>query len=215
MKRYVAMALLGGASSLVCAQGYVGAVLALTNIGADCPAGLDCKNSSEGFRLYAGTKLPPRYAFDFGFGKLDALEVGYMRFGRGSINGTQTVTEYIPALDDGVNNPIVARSAPLNGTTQADAITAAVVAHVPIAEQFAASARLGLAYVSSTYRTVLDGRSYTSETATKLKPYIGFGLEYDIPAIAKIIGTFDMTKYDAAGLTGNLRMIGLGAERSF
>lgn len=46
------------------AQGYVGAVRSLTNLGYDCPTGADCDHRGKGWKLYAGTKLSPASVLD-------------------------------------------------------------------------------------------------------------------------------------------------------
>lgn len=107
------------------------------------------------------------------------------------------------------------RSADTALKVQADALSLAAVARFPLFEQMNFSAKAGVAYVSSTVRVDLEGVQYSSETATKFKPYVGFTLEYDIPAIVRVVGSFDYTQYDVGGKRGGASMLGIGAEKSF
>lgn len=209
MKRYLFGFAICVASTASNAQGYVGAVRSFTNIGYDCPQGMTCDKSGHGWRFYGGTKLSASSQIDLGIGKIDSIEVGYLKYAQ-VVSGGQTTIDYL----NSVGEPDT-RVVPTALRIQADALTLAMVARFPLIDQLSASARLGVAYVSSTVRRDLDGMTNTSETTTKLKPYVGLGVEYDIPSIVKLIGTFDLTKIDAGGFSGNARMIGLGAERSF
>jgi hypothetical protein len=214
MKRSICVAIaLGGLTTIASAQGYVGAVRSLTNVGFDCAEGLTCDKSSKGWRFYGGTKLAPNNSLDFGIGKVNAVEVSYMRFGHATLNGgSRQMSSYVYV---GINGIPVTVTQSLSYMAEADATSVAAVAHLPIFDQFALSARLGLAYVSSTFRTSVDGRVDSSKTESKFKPYIGLGFEYDIPSIVKLVGSLDMTKYDVNGYNGSMRMIGLGAEKTF
>lgn len=197
------------ATTLANAQGYVGAVRSFTNIGYECPPGMNCDKSGHGWRFYGGTKLSASKQIDLGIGKVDSVEVGYLKYAQVISSGQATV-DYLNDVGDPAT-----RIAPTALRIQADALTLAMVARFPLVDQLSASARLGVAYVSSTVRHDLDGMTNTSETTTKLKPYVGFGVEYDIPSVVKVVGTFDLTKVNAGGFSGNARMIGLGAEKSF
>jgi hypothetical protein len=215
MKRYLVAAVLGCLASIVSAQGYVGAVRSLTNVGYDCPAGLECDKKSQGWKFYGGTKLPSFMTLDLGFAKVDSFEVGYMRFGKTYTNGAYTpVTQYNVDQDAFLTSLL-----PVRIVGEADAISLAIVGRAPIVDQFAVAARLGLAYVASTLRTEVDGRTFASETKNKIQPYLGLGFEYDIPSILKVTGSFDMTKIDvdgtSASIRSSVRMIGLGVEKSF
>lgn len=216
MKKYMIAAIFAGLTSVTFAQGYVGAIRSLTNVGFDCPANLTCDKSSKGWKFYAGSKLPSSIALDAGFVKVESFEVAYMRFGKATLKGgAKTIKVYDIDEEALGNDPFPTHQVPVTHSAEADALALAFVARAPIFDQFAISARLGVAYVSSTYRTFVDGKTDSSQTKTKVKPYVGLGFEYDIPSIVKLVGTVDMTKYNVAGYSGSLRMVGLGAEKSF
>lgn len=197
-------------SSLASAQSYFGAVLSFTRIGFDCPSGAECDHSGRGLKVYGGAKLPDKMTLDAGFVRVDSIEVSYLGFKEVR---SRTAPQQVGYLDE--NGDVQFREADAGLKVQADALVAALVARAPVVNQLEAVFRLGGAYVSSTYRTDLDGKSKTSETVSKLKPYFGVGIEYEVPSLMKLVGSFDMTKYDVAGKTGNLRMIGVGAQTSF
>ena len=211
MKRLMIAAALGGFVSVACAQGYAGAVRSLTRVALNCPSGESCDTRSKGMKLYAGTKLSPSNVVDFGIGKVEAVELAYMSFGKAvATGGTMPLTEY-----DEPNDAYITRNAPATYKTYADALAVALVARMPVSDEAAFTARFGLAYVSSTYRTELDGRRHDSKTETRLKPYIGLGFEYAVIPALKLVGTYDKTTYDADGRKASLSMFGLGAEASF
>jgi opacity protein-like surface antigen len=199
MKRVLALAALSLVSVAACAEGYVGAVLALTRVEAGCPSGYTCNFRGHGGKLYAGTKLSADRAVDFSFGKIDAIEVSYLKFG-----GTKADLPPPDAFNPG-----------LHESTVTDAIAVSAVAHVPVADQFSVVGKLGLAYVSSTIRGAQDTTSLGGVSENHLKPYIALGLEYDIPNVVKIVGSMDLTGYQTTGRRGPATMIGIGAETNF
>jgi len=197
--------------SVVHAQGYAGAVSALSKIDFGCSASdAVCKNNGRGGKLYAGVGLSPQSVLNFGIGAVDAVEVAYIKFAQGKKSGTAGVITY-----DADNDVYYSRTAATMTYRQADAIAAAAVAHFQLFENATASAKLGVAYVSSTRRTSQEGVSMGGETAPKFKPYIGLGLEYNVPQVIRLVGSFDRTKYDVGGVKANATLIGLGAEKDF
>lgn len=212
MNRVFLFAILNAVAYASHAQGYVGAVRSLTSVDFNCGSSSDCDKSSKGWRFYGGVKLAPANVIDLGgIGKIDSVEVAYMRFGLAAANGTRPIINY-----DGDTDTSTPVDLPVSYRAQADAIAASMVARFPLFDQFSLAGRLGVAYVSSTIKTVdSNGASFFSETATKFKPYIGLSVEYDIPSVVKVVGTLDMTHYDVSGRKGNMRMFGLGAEKSF
>ncbi len=209
MKRFVAFSLLSVFVFSAYSQGYVGAVRSLSNIDFHCSDDVDCHKSGQAWRFYGGMRLAPGAAIDLGVGRIDAIEVAYMRFGSARSGGTRTVSVF------DVNLGIVDVVKDVAYKAQADALSASLVARFPVVDDLNVLGRLGVAYVSSTLRTDVGGMSDTSQTATKLKPYAGLGVEYEIPSVMKIIGSIDWTRYDVAGRSGSMRMIGVGAETSF
>lgn len=191
-------------------QGYVGAVRSLSNIDFQCSDDINCHKSAQAWRLYGGMKLESKSVVDLGVGRMDAVEISYMRFGSAYSGGTRTV-----GVVSNQQGAVVQVVKDVVYTAQADALSASLVARFPVVGDFNVLGRLGLAYVSSTLRAEVGGISDSSQTATKFKPYAGLGFEYEIPSVMKIVGSMDWTRYDVAGRSGALRMIGVGAETSF
>lgn len=210
MKRLITASVLSLVALSAYSQGYVGAVRSLTNVDFDCSNDTDCHKSSHGWKFYGGVKLAPASVIDLSIGRIDAVEVAYMRFGEARSAGLRTVGVY-----DANRSAVVQVVKDVAYKAQADAISASLVGRFPVVSNFNLLGRLGVAYVSSTLRTDLGGVSDTSNTTTKLKPYLGLGFEYEIPSVMKLVGSMDVTRYDAVGRAGNLRMIGVGAETSF
>ena len=192
------------------AQGYVGAVASLTSIGIDCADKLSCDKKGFGLRLYAGTKLAPENQYDFQIGKVSAIEIGVLSFGKASSSYDQSYT-----AADLVNGGTYTLNRQVSKVSTANALTVSAVAEMPVSSEFAFLAKLGVAYVSSTTRTYIDGASNGSETATKLKPYLGLGASFLIMDSLKVVGNYDVTAFDVAGRKSRINSLGFGAEMSF
>jgi len=207
MKKIIISSAIALLSCAAAAQGYAGAVVALTKLGADCAGMLVCDTKGHGAKIYFGSKLAKENQLDFGVGGVDAIEFGVIAFGKGASNYTR---EYVDAVSGGPN--IVAPATTVN---TANALIASVVARVPLFEGASFLVRPGVAYVSSTQRYYVSGVQNGSETATKLKPYVGLGLEFSLMENMKVVGSFDWTKFDVANQKANLTSLGLGAEIGF
>lgn len=207
MKRFVAAATLAVLASSSMAQGYAGAVLALTRLNFDCKDSWSCDKASAGLKLYGGTKF--KKGLDFGVGVIDALEVGYMKAGKGKSSGSKVV-QYIN--DD---NDIAAKSVSASESALADAMFVSAVAHLPIMDDMKLSARVGVAYVSATLRNVQEGTPRGGVTTSKVKPYAGLGLEYEIPNLMKVVGGFDWTQFEVQDRKGSVKLFGVGVETAF
>jgi hypothetical protein len=208
MKRIVVAAMLAGLGSVACAQGYAGAVLSLSRLDFGCVDGNTCDEKGRGFKIYAGSKLSPGRTLNLGIGKLDAIEVSYLKFGKAKASGSKEIMFY----EDSFVFPFPVDT---TETALADALTLAAVVHVPVVDQLTAVGRLGVAYVSSTLRSTVDGKTMGATTSNKFKPYAGLGLEYGIPNVVKVVGSFDWTKYEVNDRKGNAKMFGLGVETNF
>jgi hypothetical protein len=199
MKRVLTLCASVLACSAACAEGYAGAVAALSRVDFGCTPGYSCDYKGHGGKLYAGTQLSANNSLDLGVGKLDAVEFAYLKFGGARAS--------LPAPD--AFNPALHESA------LTDAVAVAAVAHFPVVDQFAIVAKLGVAYVSSTLRKAQDATSLGESTENHVQPYGAIGLEYAIPNVVKIVGSLDMTRYKVGSRKGNARMIGIGAETNF
>jgi hypothetical protein len=215
MYRFVVASILCLAPFMSHAQGYVGAVAALSSIGIDCADKLSCDKRGRGIKLYGGTKLSPNNRIDIGsIGSISAIEVAAINFGK--VSTTENSAPYTvvdTTINFSVSDTPVTRAVTKTGTSNALAIAA--VADFPIVTDLVLSLKLGAAYVSSTLRTYVDGVENGSVTETKLKPYIGLGLSYAIVDSVKIVGSYDRTGFDVDGRKSHSSNIGLGAEIGF
>lgn len=195
------------------AQGYVGAVAALSSVGVDCSNTLSCDKKGRAVKLYAGTKLAGNNQIDFGVGKLTSIEFGMINFGKAESSRGQVFNAYDPNNDGNGGTGDVLRVVSRVGT--ANALTLAAVADFPVTNEFSLAAKLGVAYVSSTLRTYVDGVANGSETETKLKPYLGLGASLSLADTFKVVGSYDLTAFDVAGRKSRASALGVGAEISF
>ena len=210
MKRLAVFFVVCGVMVSANAQSYLGAIKALTSASISCSEQTtDCKKSGKGWRLYGGSRLTQDKKIDLGFIQIDGIEVGYSKFSEVTSRGVGSV-DYLDS-----DGEAQVRDGVANFKIQADALTAAAVTHFQIVDDLTFSARLGVAYVSSTVRTTLDGLPKKASTASKIKPYLGVGFEYTVIPDWKVVGMFDMTQFDVDGTKGTLKMFGLGAEASF
>ncbi|MBI3381252.1 MAG: hypothetical protein HY019_04515 [Aquabacterium sp.] len=207
MKKLVLVLVAAVPGFAVHAQGYVGAVAALTSIGGGCPSGnTECDKKGFGLHLYAGSTLSKAKQIDFGVGRLESVEVGLMTFGKGDSNGVKQ----IPIPYDTATTEV-----PTSAVATANALTFAAVSRVPLMDGVAIGIKTGIAFVSSTMRYSIGGVQDGSETASKLKPYLALTVEYAPMSNLKIVWSYDWTRFDVAGQKGSLGALGLGAEVGF
>lgn len=221
MKKTIVAAALLASVFTASAQGYAGAVIALTKFGNGCDATLSCDKAKGSMKIYAGSKFKSANTIDLGVGSINAFEVSYIKFGSRRSSGNFDV----PDVTDG---SIVTTAYPGEKLEQIDALTAALVANFPIVEQLDASVKLGLAYVSTSTKTQVNinevVRSQGGETTNKLKPYLGLGLAYAVPDVFKVVLSYDLTRRDTsqgkgniapAGKSGSISAFGLGLEKAY
>lgn len=211
MKKTLAASFLYLTSAAAFAQGYAGVVAALSSIDAGCNNQLSCDKKGRAFKLYAGANLAKDKQIDFGIGRLQAIEVSVIGFGKASSNGTTILfnPDFVPS------DPAAQITAATSQSRTANALTLAGVAKFPIMEDMAFVARGGVAYVSSTVRYYVQGGQNGSETSTKLKPYLGVGFEFEAVKGLRVVGSFDWTKFDVVDQKGGLKALGVGAEVTF
>lgn len=231
MKRTLVGIMLAGLYATASAQGYVGAIVGLSNYDLDCGGNASpCDEKGNGFKFYAGTQFKQGLVNTERF-KIDTLEVSYIRFG-GSKRGTGTRTD--TRVDPDTGDTIVTNRATDAGI-DASALTVAGVGRFLITPAFTASAKLGVAYVRATVDQHLGGTSWGSDTKGKYRPYVGFGLEYAVSPQIKVVGSFDTVEYEGringridgkndgeAGnvvnnstVSGDVYQLGLGVQLSF
>ena len=201
---------IASAMTLLCgvafAQGYVGAVVSLTSIGTDCSGVASCDKKGRGGKVYFGTKFAKANQLDFGIGSVDSLEFGVVTFGKGATTYTK---QYLDA------NTSTTYDLDASTSNTANALVGTVVVRLPLFDGAAVTVRPGLAYVSSTQRYYVAGAQNGSETATKLKPYLGLGIEFSLFQDVRVVGAFDWTKFDVADHHSSLKAFGVGAEIGF
>lgn len=205
MKKVIVSCSLFLACSAAMSQGYMGAVAALSRIDGACDGQDSCNHRGRSFKIYFGSPLSEAHQIDLGIGKLSAVEVGLTGFGKGGSNG-----QFI--YNDPDAGPVTMTA---QRSTTANALTLAAVSSFPFGGGVAGVVRTGVAYVSSTVRYYVNGVQNGSETATKLKPYLGLGVEFEVVDNLKVVGAFDWTQFDVAGNKSSLKSIGLGAQLGF
>lgn len=211
MKRLFVVAAMSAAVSSVHAEGYAGAILALTRLDIPCEASVPCDRKANGGRIYFGSRLSDASRIDFGVGAIDAVEFGYMKLGAAKTEGSATTYKFDPDDPAVVNSVLV----PATVKTQADALTFAAVMHFPVTTNLSFAARAGAAYVTTTVKRTQDGLSSGSRSESHLRPYVGLGVEFDIPQWVKVVGTFDATQFEVNGKKGSAQLMGLGLEKAF
>lgn len=210
MRNIFVIATLMAACSTAMSQGYVGAVVALSRIDGACQGQDTCDHKGHAIRAYFGSALSPDHQVDLGIGKLSSVEVGFVNFGKGGSTGAISYID--PTDSDPTTNQ---HTRPGQRSTTANALTLAAVSTFPFGGGVTGVVRTGVAYVSSTVRYYDVGVENGSETATKLKPYLGLGVEYEVVDNLKIVGAFDWTQFDVAGNKSSLKSFGLGAQVGF
>lgn len=230
MKRTLVGIVLAGLYATASAQGYVGAVVSLSNYDLDCHGFTPCDKKGKGFKVYAGSQFKEGL-LDTPRVKIDTIEVSFMRFGD-SKQGTGTRVD--ERTDPDTGDPIITNRA-MTARTSANALTVAGVGRLLITKEFTASAKAGVAYVQTTVDQYVGGASWGSDTKGKFKPYFGLGLEYALTSNLKVVGSFDYTRYEgefdgmidgqadnsadnvvsSGSLKGSLYQLGLGVQMGF
>lgn len=190
MKRTLVGIVLAGLYATASAQGYVGAIVGLSNYDLDCKGFSPCDKKDKAVKLYAGTQFKKGWVDTPRF-KLDTVEVSYIRFGSVKAGtGTRRDSYEDPDTLETTNT-----DRPMSASGKASALTAAGVGRFIITPTLTASVKAGVAYVNTTIDQAVGGASWGSDTKSKLKPYFGLGLEYALNDKFKIVGNFDYTSY--------------------
>ncbi|MDO9237848.1 MAG: hypothetical protein Q7U28_17655 [Aquabacterium sp.] len=198
MYRFFVAGILFSLPMLANAQGYVGVAAAKSNVGIDCAGKTLCDRKGFGVKLFAGAKLS---AGD----PVDAVEVGVLNFGK---SRSSVLVDYVD-----VEN--VSHLKDVSKVGLVNALTFSGVLNFTIADGFVLATKMGVAYVSSTVRTYVDGAPNGSVTATKFKPYLGLAASFSVDENVKLVGSYDLTVFDVDGKKSHAGMMGLGAEMQF
>lgn len=196
------------------AEGYVGASVGRGKLPFNCADGAECKQSVNVFKLYAGTRLKESNRIDFGVGRLDSLEMAFVR-NTGKASETKIV-EQTYFFNDPVNGPsVLVRNVPSRRLLSLDALVFTPVMNFDVAQNTSLFVKAGAAVVTATIKSTLNGTSIKSESKTKLQPYVGFGAAYNVMPNVKLFGASDWFRYSADGESGTARALSLGAEMAF
>ncbi len=217
MKNIVLFGAMAILSTAVNAGGYAGVSMGRGKLPIDC-AGGSCKDSVNVFKLYAGTRFSAPQQIDLGIATIDGLEVSYMK----SQGATRTVSEptkikglVLDEFGSDLIPAVIDVNVPFRQKLSVDALTIAPVIRVPLAAGMAVFAKPGVALVTATLDSEWDGRSQRSDSATKVKPYLAVGLEYEVYKGVALQGAFDWMGYKVSKQSGALRSFSLGAQVAF
>lgn len=212
MKQIMVAGLLAAGVSMASAQGYVGALVALTKLQMSCEDGASsCGDKPLGFKIYGGMHYSDAESLHIGIGTIDTLEVGAVRFG--SRTATWPTTKRIYSSSSSTGALEVAAVA--KATVSADAIYVAGGAHIPLFKGLSFTPKVGVAWVTTTRKDWVDSVSQGSISENHLAPYIGLGLEYAIVPEVRIQTTLDSTLMRTEGASGAAHLFGLGAAVEF
>lgn len=206
MKHIFIATVLASVGAAASAQGYVGAVAALSKLSDSCTTGFKCEDSrATGFRFFAGHRFSDAEAWGLGVVRVNRIEVSALRFGRQRSTGTATkfltdsATKQVPSVNE----------------VSANALVVAVGSELPIGGWFALNGRLGLAYVTASVSSTIDGLSNGSTSGNAIRPYVGVGAEFLLPLDIRLLSSLDWTRYSVKGYSGSATQLGLGASMSF
>jgi hypothetical protein len=224
MKKIFVLSLLAVSSAGALAEGYAGASVGRGKLPFNCAQGASCDQSVNMFKLYAGVRLKETSQIDLGIGRIDAVEVAYLRT-NGKASENAMVDQgyyyyYIDPADPDNNNfnngwTVGTRSVPSVRLLSLDTLVLAPVLNIGVTPDVGLFFKAGFALVTSSVKSTLNGVSLGNESATKLKPYVGFGASYRVLDGVKVFGSSDWFQYSADGLSGTARTLNLGAEMIF
>ena len=207
-KSIIALALAAG-SSVACAQGYVGAVVALSNLDLSCQTGRKCDDSGNGWKLFGGTRLEQPLV-SLGRAHVNVVEVGLMRFGKASDQFTRRIS-----INNG-QGTVEQVNVPAAETVSVNALTFAMGATISLAQRASLVPKVGLAYVSATSRSSVNGISQGSETKSSLQPYLGVSLGYEAVQGVTVNAGVDWTRARTEDRGGaSALLMGVGASVAF
>lgn len=227
MKKIYVMSLLAVAAAAAHAEGYVGASVGRGKLPFDCQQDATCKQRVNVFKIYAGTRLKDSRQIDLGVGRVDALEVGYLRnYGRATETRMEeqqyNVIVRDPSDPTNTTNDVFTRTAPARRLVSLDALLLAPVLRVNVMPDVDLFVKAGAAIVTATVKTTKTATtaeptevSVKSDSQTKLKPYVALGASYAVTSGIKVFGSADWLPYSVEGINGTARAFSLGAELAF
>ncbi|HET8871944.1 MAG TPA: hypothetical protein VFM48_15985 [Aquabacterium sp.] len=211
MKKWVVMTAAAVVSSVAFGQEYMGLSLGHSYATNACPQPGLCSKGAQAGKILVG-----------GFSNDSALkavgasgyEFSYIRFGRTSNRFTQLLPQQNANAVAGAPDYTLAYGY-YDNRGQTHAMTAAVVWRASLLPTTAVVGRFGLAYVTTSLTTLIDGARSGQVTASKVKPYVGLGVEQQVLPSTKVSASVDWTRYSLQGYSGAVRMVGLGVQQDF
>lgn len=210
MKKMIALAALLANGSLAFAGGYIGASVGKSNLGVTCAANESCAQRGQAYDFRAGVNLASKWVLDFGFGSIDAVEVGFRRTGRAQATGRISELFY-----PGSGGSTQTRVVPAEVEVSADAVYLTPVARFPIDDTFEVTGKLGLAYVATRIDYRVNGATNSGQTENNLAPLIGFGLNLKLDTNIKVVLDFDLSRIKIGSESGSVRSVLLGMNVGF
>ena len=207
MKKLVVLGALALVASVCDAQEYGGIALAKSFVGGACPQGGACSAGSMSGKLVVGAPLSGKlYAAG-----VTSYELSYMRFGRSEQKySAQLPNQLQDDLDAGT--PVYGNYTKYH---QATAMTGALVARYSLLAETRLAIRAGLAYVTSSRTTLLNGARAGLVTASHVRPYLGLAVEQQVIPGTRITAGFDWTQYSVAESKNSLILVGVGLLQDF
>ncbi|MGE5450627.1 MAG: outer membrane protein [Acidobacteriota bacterium] len=204
------MVLIGAvlASSLAWGQNYAGLSVGRSRVSGACEAGGECASRSTASKVFVGGAVEGPWQ-NWG---MSGYELSYIRFGRGVNRYTAPLPQQTADAIAGIV-PLAYGDYQLR--TQSAALTAAVVARYALMPNTSVSAKAGLAYVTASFTTNINGPRSDQETASHFRPYLGLGVEQQVMTGLRVTLGADWTRYAVAASKGSLTMLGLGIQQDF
>ena len=175
-----------GLCGAVSAQVYVGIQVGTSRADIDCSGTTSCDKSDTSFKLLGGYKLTPEWG----------LEVGYTDLGE--ISGSAVV----PGV--GLTN------LKIEGTS----LGFGAAYHIPFSADWNGVARFGIARNKADL-TVVAGSQSGSESQSKTKPYLGFGVGYALSKELSLTGVWDWTELEFEGEKAKTNSFSIGLNWAF
>jgi hypothetical protein len=209
MKKAIIFTSMLAAWGVSSAQSYIGADLTLSKYDVSCAQNNTCEAKHVGYGFRAGAKFSPEHVLDLGGLALDAMEVGYSKFGRVGATGSKSELQY-----KGGTTPVATIVSTANSIA-ANALYAAIVAHVNVVQDVDASAKLGLAYVTTTSAYRSNGVTEGSKVESHFAPLLGVACEYALMSDVRLVAGVDFTRFNADGRSGALSVLKLGVNYAY
>jgi hypothetical protein len=149
----------------------------------------DCDESGTALKVYAGGDIA----------KHAAVEVAYIDFGRAK--GTLT------GLDLASNQLV-----PVPAKLRSNAFVVAGVGKWEVYPKLNLAGKAGIAFV----RSAIELTTYRVEDRnSRAQPYGGLAIDYEVLKDFRVVGHYDLTKYEVSGEKGTLYQLGLGVQSDF